>query len=86
MEAIASSNASGCGPNCITTQTTTATVDPYFSIDPAFTDYSLAFSPGVGNSIGAVPEPSTYAMLILGFAGVGFMAYRRKSQPALMAA
>jgi hypothetical protein len=29
----------------------------------------------------AVPEPSTWAMMILGFAGVGFMAYRRKSQP-----
>jgi hypothetical protein len=26
----------------------------------------------------AVPEPSTWAMLILGFAGVGFMTYRRK--------
>jgi hypothetical protein len=26
---------------------------------------------------GAVPEPSTWAMLILGFAGVGAMAYRR---------
>jgi hypothetical protein len=34
---------------------------------------------------GAVPEPSTWAMLLLGFAGVGFMAYRRKSRPALMA-
>jgi outer membrane lipase/esterase len=34
----------------------------------------------------AVPEPSTWAMLILGFAGIGFMAYRRKSKPALMAA
>jgi hypothetical protein len=33
----------------------------------------------------AVPEPSTWAMLILGFAGVGFMAYRRKSKPVLMA-
>ena len=33
-----------------------------------------------------VPEPSTWAMLLLGFAGVGFMAYRRKSKPALMAA
>src|SRR5260370_27617328 len=28
----------------------------------------------------AVPEPSTWAMMILGFMGVGFMAYRRKSQ------
>jgi len=26
----------------------------------------------------AVPEPSTWAMMILGFAGLGFMAYRRK--------
>ena len=26
----------------------------------------------------AVPEPSTWAMMILGFVGVGFMAYRRK--------
>jgi hypothetical protein len=34
----------------------------------------------------AVPEASTWAMIILGFAGVGFMAYRRKSKPALMAA
>jgi hypothetical protein len=25
----------------------------------------------------AVPEPSTWAMLILGFAGIGFLAYRR---------
>ncbi len=36
-------------------------------------------------SVGSVPEPSTWAMMILGFAGVGFMAYRRKSKPALMA-
>jgi hypothetical protein len=32
--------------------------------------------------VGAVPEPSTWAMMILGFAGVGFMAYRRKSMAA----
>ena len=33
-------------------------------------------------TVAAVPEPSTWAMMILGFAGVGFMAYRRKSRPA----
>jgi hypothetical protein len=38
------------------------------------------------SSVAAVPEPSTWAMMILGFAGIGFMAYRRKSKPALMAA
>ena len=37
-------------------------------------------------TVSAVPEPSTWAMMILGFAGIGFMAYRRKSKPALMAA
>jgi len=35
---------------------------------------------------GAVPEPSTWAMMLLGFAGIGFIGYRRKSKPALMAA
>jgi PEP-CTERM motif-containing protein len=36
----------------------------------------------------AVPEPSTWAMMILGFAGVGFVAYRRsrKNTMALAAA
>jgi PEP-CTERM motif len=41
---------------------------------------------GVTYGVAAVPEPSTWAMMILGFAGVGFMAYRRKSKLALMAA
>jgi hypothetical protein len=31
----------------------------------------------------SVPEPATWAMVILGFFGVGLMAYRRKSQGAL---
>jgi hypothetical protein len=33
--------------------------------------------------LAAVPEPSTWAMMILGFFGVGFTAYRRKSQGSL---
>jgi hypothetical protein len=40
----------------------------------------------LSETVNAVPEPSTWAMMILGFAGIGFMAYRRKSKPALMAA
>jgi hypothetical protein len=36
--------------------------------------------------VAAVPEPSTCAMMILGFTGIGAMAYRRKSKPVLMAA
>src|SRR5665213_266136 len=37
------------------------------------------------DQVGSVPEPSTWAMMILGFAGIGFVAYRRKSKPVLMA-
>jgi hypothetical protein len=33
--------------------------------------------------VGGVPEPSTWAMMILGFFGVGFMAYRRRGQATL---
>jgi hypothetical protein len=40
----------------------------------------------VSIQVNAIPEPSTWAMMILGFAGVGFMAYRRKLRPAVLAA
>ena len=40
----------------------------------------------INPQVGGVPEPSTWAMMILGFFGVGVMAYRRKSRPALTAA
>ncbi|MEH2517640.1 hypothetical protein V1277_006382 [Bradyrhizobium sp. AZCC 1588] len=35
--------------------------------------------------VAAVPEPSTWAMMILGFAGVGYMTYRRRKVAALAA-
>jgi hypothetical protein len=34
----------------------------------------------------AVPEPSTWAMMILGFASVGFMAYRRRGNSRALSA
>jgi probable HAF family extracellular repeat protein len=38
----------------------------------------------VGLYLPGTPEPSTWAMMILGFAGVGFMTYRRRTgSPAL---
>ena len=67
--------------------TTTATLDPTFSVDTPG-NYELLLSQGVGNGVvgvSAIPESSTWAMMILGFVGLGFMAYRRKSKPALMA-
>lgn len=38
------------------------------------------------DTIGAVPEPSTWAMIIIGFAAVGTMAYRRRDRSAPSAA
>jgi hypothetical protein len=34
------------------------------------------------HAIAAVPERPTWAMMLPGFVGVGFMAYRRKGKPA----
>ncbi len=53
-----------------------------------FTDGINGETNGLFGSISAVPEPSTWAMMILGFAGVGFMAYRRsrKDQGLALAA
>jgi Carbohydrate binding domain/PEP-CTERM motif len=36
----------------------------------------------IGPNVGAVPEPQTWAMMMLGFAGVGFLAYRRNRKLA----
>jgi len=53
----------------------------------AFSDGQLI---GTGTSsltyASAAPEPSTWAMMILGFCGLGCMTYRRKSKPAFLAA
>ena len=53
------------------------------SVNPNSSGVDLFFGPTTGITT-AVPEPSTWAMMILGFFGVGFLAYRRKSRgPAL---
>jgi len=40
----------------------------------------------VSAAITAIPEPSTWAMLLIGFAGIGAMTYRRRNSTALRAA
>lgn len=40
----------------------------------------------VTDSVAAVPEPSTWAMMLLGFAGLGWVAYRRKAAGLTVAA
>jgi hypothetical protein len=51
-----------------------------FQNDPSF-DALDSFSVA-----SAVPEPSTWAMMLFGFAGLGFMAYRRRSSSSAMLA
>ncbi len=51
-----------------------ATADPMIFIDPSFPDanqFTLVISSGVGNVLPSVPEPTTWAMLLLGFCGLG---------------
>jgi hypothetical protein len=59
----------------------TATGNDTFGINyvdpPSFLGFD-SFS--VASVTSAVPEPSTWAMMILGFCGIGFMAYRKKQQ------
>jgi hypothetical protein len=49
--------------------------------------YTLGDFNGSGTfTISAVPEPSTWAMMILGFAGIGFLAHRRARKVKLASA
>jgi hypothetical protein len=65
----------------ISLDTAGATSVDFFSINPNGT---YLFDNGTFTTdVAAVPEPSTWAMMVLGFAGVGFMAYRRKNKMAL---
>jgi hypothetical protein len=47
---------------------------------------STSNNPGNWQVASAVPEPSTWAMLLLGFCGLGFMAYRKteRARPRLI--
>ena len=57
-----------------------ADMDPFVRIDPSFehaADFQLVISAGVGNIAPGTPEPSTWAMMLIGFAGLGYASYRR---------
>jgi hypothetical protein len=69
-----------------TSETASATIDPTITIDPAFAnDFVIQYSPGLdtGGVAAGAPEPSTWAMLALGFAGLGVMRWRSKRDRAI---
>jgi hypothetical protein len=73
-------SALGFNPFTVVNPTLTFTVS-----DTIRTDNSGSFA--LSQPVGAgVPEPSTWALMILGFAGLGFMASRRKSKPVSITA
>jgi choice-of-anchor C domain-containing protein len=54
----------------------TSDVLSFTSLDPQWS----AWGPVLGDvSVDAVPEPATWAMMILGFLGLGWMSYRRRT-------
>jgi hypothetical protein len=61
-----------------------AFIDPVFSIDPSFANadqYSIVTSPGIGNGDiggGGVPEPSAWAMMLIGFGALGATLRERR--------
>lgn len=78
-------NVMGSADAAIGTASFFATVDPIFTIDPTFADadqYSIFLSPNVGNVVTSVPEPPTWAMMIVGLLGIGLFA-RRRQPPVL---
>ena len=62
--------------------------DAYMFIDPTFAggdQFSLLISPGIENSPNSIlpmPEPSTWAMMLIGFAGLSYASYRRSRTPS----
>ena len=65
-----------------------ASIDPAIFVDPTFVDaslYSVELSPGVGNGLpgtaSPVPEPAAWSMLLIGFAGLAGVGYRKAKKP-----
>ena len=70
------------GPD-IFTKTTSVDVTSPFSVTEEFTVKSNGFAGAANNTIdlsGTVPETSTWAMLVLGFMGLGYTAFRRSAK------
>jgi hypothetical protein len=66
------------------TGTASAYLDPTFAIGPGVINpgqYSFVFSTGVGNTPAvAIPEPSTWAILGIGFAGMAGLDWRLRAR------
>jgi hypothetical protein len=66
----------------VTTAFANAGPDPYSVTEEYIITTGAAGGSGNSTIIVGVPETSTWAMMIFGFLGVGFLAYRRKGTPS----
>jgi hypothetical protein len=68
------------GPGTLRDGTGYAYVDPFIQVAPGVTGFTIN-SNGPPMTLGGVPEPSSWAMLIAGFGLIGAAARRRRSMP-----
>jgi hypothetical protein len=89
-------NGTQLGPTFTNTATTalqgfgTTNSGAYTSVGPLTMSMSAAYTlkaggellnRGFNESLTVVPEPSTWAMMVIGFMGLGYAAFRRNSKP-----
>jgi hypothetical protein len=58
---------------------------PRIDLTLSVTNGSGAFAIGGGTAGSVVPEPSTWGMMLLGFAGLGFVGFRASRRTAAAA-
>jgi len=75
---IVASTTNGSGLHSVTlSEPDIFSIPMTYTLGVPFTEFGTI---SVTNQVTAVPEPSTWAMLILGFMGIGFLAYRRNAK------
>lgn len=67
----------------ILTFTYTSLADPNHAGFQGLGDEGWGIEPVDVSAVNAVPEPATWAMIVLGFVGIGFLAFRRKNGASL---
>jgi len=76
----------GYVPNSALSDISTYDTQTFSSLGATPGTYEWTWGSGANQNftlvIGEVPEPSTWAMMLLGFAGLGFSGYRRTRKPA----
>jgi hypothetical protein len=74
------STGAGVEESSLSNLVSTASIDPSFQIGPGFSDYSIVFSDGIGDTPSATPLPGTLPLFAGGLGMLGFFGRRRKQK------